>query len=128
MLDWYFIIMLITAIIFLILSIEYEGDPQQNKNGKPFWSFMFLIWSTSLWFILALINLDIETFYPSYNSTTGTTTPMYDLYANEPTIYISYFFGLIAVMCIIYMIIKIFGSYYESIDNKEKKGWEGTED
>ena len=113
--------MIFIALLFLILSVMLEG-----KNN--FWNFMFLILSISMWFILAQVNLNIETFYASYNATSGTTTPMYDLYANSATIYVSYVFMGIGIIGIIYLIILLFGNYYENLDKKEKKTWDGTEE
>jgi len=121
MLDWYFIIMLLLAILFLILSVEYEGH-------NNFWNFTFLILSTVMWFILAQLNLDIQTAYSGFNSTSGNMEMHYDLYSNEATIYISYIFMLMGILCIIYMLVLIFGSYYDKLDRKEKKTWENTED
>ena len=128
MLDWYFIIMLILAFFFLVLSIEYEENKKKGKTGNPFWCFMFLILSTSMWFILALLNLNIETPVSGFNVTSGNMEIHYELYTNAPTIYLSYLFMGIGIMCIIYMIVLIFGNYYENLDERERKSWDGTEE
>jgi hypothetical protein len=123
MLDWMFLIFLILALFFLILSIFIP----EEKYEEPYWKIMFCILSTVLWFLLALFNLTIETAYPCYNSTTGNTTLQYSQYINEGNVYLSYFYGLMGVLCMIYIIVLIFGYYYEKQDEENKKNWDESE-
>ena len=112
MLDWMFLILLILAVFFLILSIYLD-------ETEPFWKITTIVLATVIFFVLALSNLNIETAYPSYNSTTGVTTMKYDQYISESSTYLTYFFGLMGVLCIIYSIVILFDIYYMRLDEKE---------
>ena len=111
MLDWMFLILLIVAIFFVILSIYL------NEN-EPFWKIMFIIIATLIFFILALSNLNIETAYPAYNETSGLTEMKYDQYISESGTYLSYLFGLFGVLSMIYCIVLLFDIYYMRLDNE----------
>lgn len=123
MLDWLFLMYVFLAAIFLFISIFIP----EEKYEEPYWKTMFCVVSTVLWFILALINMDIQTAYPAYNSTTGNTTLIYDTYVNEGNIYFSYFFGLMGTLGIIYTIVLIFGRFYEEQDKKNQDKDDETE-
>jgi membrane-bound ClpP family serine protease len=115
MLDWIFALFILLAFIMIILAIMY-------RDIDPYWNFLFIIISTILWFILALLNTEgIQTAYSIYNSTTGNTTMGYATYAPAPLIYLTYFFGLMGVLCMIYMIVTIFDYYYTSQDKKNQR-------
>jgi multidrug transporter EmrE-like cation transporter len=113
MLDWMFLILLILAVFFVIMAI-YLDD-----RSEPFWKILSIVLATIIFFVLALSNLNIETAYPSYNSTTGVTTMKYDQYISESSTYLTYFFGLMGVLCIIYSIVLLFDIYFMRIDEKE---------
>jgi hypothetical protein len=115
MLDWIFILLIMLAILFMILSIEFYG--QDN-----YWNIILIPLTISLWFIIAILTTGgIQTPYSVYNSTTGNTTLWYDTYAPAEFIYLSYVFGLLGVLNIIYLIVTIFGYYYERIDRQNRR-------
>lgn len=112
MLDSIFILFIMLALITLLLAIKLRGE-------DAFWNILFIAISTGLWFILALFTTGgIETAYTAYNSTLGNSSMYYAVYAPEPFIYLSYFFGLMGCLCILYMIVTIFGYYYERLDDE----------
>ena len=114
MLDWLFAMLLVMAILFLMLSIFMP-------EKETYWRIMFCVLSMTVWFLLAFYNLDIETAYPCYNSTTGNTTLVFNTYLDDKAIYLTYVFSMIGLLCIIYLLILIFGEYYEYMDKKNKK-------
>lgn len=117
MLDWIFALLIMIALITLILSILLRDEDN-------YWNLTFIIISTVLWFILALYNAEgIQTAYSVYNSTTGNTTMMYSTYAPAPFIFLTYFYGLMGVLTMIYFIVTIFGYWYQKQDrlNQEKE-------
>ena len=113
MLDWMFLILLILAVLFLLLSIYIDDQTE------PFWKITTIVLATIIFFILALSNLNIETAYPSYNSTSGVTEMKYDQYMSETGTYLTYFFGLMGVLCMIYCIVILFDIYFVRMDEKE---------
>jgi RsiW-degrading membrane proteinase PrsW (M82 family) len=122
MLDWMFILFLMLALLFLFLSIFIP----EEKYEEPYWKILSVAISGGIWFILALFNLDIQTAYPCFNSTTGNTTLQYSTYVNEGGIFLSYFYGLMGCLCMIYMIVLIFGYYYEKLDEKQEQQWKDS--
>ena len=120
MLDWMFLVLLFIAVLFLWLSITLERE-------NTYWNMMFLVMSTVLWFILSIQWMNIQTFYPTFNTTTGNTTAYYDLFVEESSLYLSYFFLLMGILCMIYILIVVFGIYYERLDEKEEKNWKGND-
>jgi hypothetical protein len=102
----------VLAVLFIVISLLIEEE-------EAFWKILFVVISASLWFILALSNLNIETPYTFYNSTSGNTEMNYSAYIDESSIYYSYFFGMMGCLCIIYLVVLIFGAYYKYIDDKE---------
>jgi len=114
MLDWMFMLFVVIAVIFIFLSITLS-------ENEPFWKILFITLSSVMWFILALSNLNIETPYTLYNSTTGITEMEYSPYIDEGSLYLTYFFGLMAVLCMIYLIVLIFGVYYQRLDEKNNE-------
>ena len=112
MLDWMFLILFIVAILFIILSIYVD-------ESESFWKITFIVLAAAIFFILALSNLNIETAYPAYNETSGLTEMKYDPYIGETGLYLSYLFGLFGVLCMIYMIVLLFDTYYSRKDESE---------
>jgi hypothetical protein len=112
-LDWMFMLFILIGIIFIIMSIA-------TADEEAFWKILFIVLAAGIFFILALTNLNIETAYTYYNSTTGITEMDYSPYIDESSTYLSYLFGGMGCLCMIYMIILIFGEYYRYIDNKEE--------
>jgi len=111
MLDWLFALLIILAFLMIMLAIVFRD------SDEPFWNIVLIAISATLWFVLALFNAGgIETAYTFYNVTTGTTELQYDVYATEPMLYLTYFFGLMGVLCFIYLIVTIFGYYYAKVD------------
>lgn len=123
MLDWMFIMFVMLALLFLFLSIFIPED----KYEEPYWKLIFIVVSTVIWFILALMNNNIQTPYAAYNGITDTTTMMYDTYEDLSNVYFTYFYGLMAVLNIIYIIVLVFGYYYEKLDREQQKSHEGLE-
>lgn len=122
MLDWMFVVFIMLAIVTLILAIKlYDED--------DYWNILFIAISTGLWFILALFTTGgIEIPYVAYNSTLGNSTLYYSVYAPEPFIYLAYFFGLMGCLTMIYLIVTIFGHYYERLDKKKREQEQDMQD
>lgn len=115
MLDWIFLLFVFLAVIMIMLAIHYRGI-------DTYWNILFIALSATLWFILALLNAGgIETAYAAFNTTTGVTTLEYDTYINEQLIYLSYFFMLMGALCMIYLVVTIFGYYYEKVDRESQR-------
>ena len=114
MLDWMFMLFIIIAVLFIILSIK-------TSENEPYWKILFITLSTVIWFILALSNLNIQTPYTFYNSTSGNTEMLYSQYIDEGSIYLSYLFVLFAILSMIYIIVLMFGMYYQRLDDKENE-------
>ena len=118
MLDWMFMLLLITAILFIILCLKTD------EKKEPYWKILFISLAVVLFFILALSNLNIQTPYTFYNSTSGDTEMKYDIFVDEASTYLSYFFALMALLCMIYIIILIFDIYYQRLDEKNNENME----
>jgi hypothetical protein len=115
MLDWIFALLILIAILTLILSIMLREE-------DTYWNLVLIPVSTGLWLILALLTAGgIETPYVAYNATTGASSMLYDVYASEPMVYLSYFFMLMGILCIIYLIVTIFGYYYAKLDRQNQQ-------
>lgn len=115
MLDIIFIILIFLALITILLAIYLREE-------DAYWNILFIAVSTGLWFILALFTTGgIETPYTAYNSTLGNTTMYYSIYAPAQFIYLAYFFGLMGTLCMIYLIVTIFGYYYEKLDKQNQE-------
>lgn len=113
-LDWMFMLFIIIAVIFILLSIMVD-------ENEPYWKLLFIVLATVVWFILALSNLNIETAYTYYNSTTGITEMGYSPYIDESSTYMTYFFGLMGVLCMIYVLVLLFDIYYWRLDNENRE-------
>lgn len=122
MLDWLFAIFIMLALITLLWAIRLREE-------DTYWNILFIAISTALWFIIALFTTGgLETAYVGYNATAGNSTMYYSVYSPEPFIYLAYFFGLMGVLTMIYMIVTIFGYYYERMDQKNaEKELDGME-
>lgn len=112
MLDWMFMLFMLIGIIFIIMSLVTD-------EKEAYWKILFIVLAATIFFILALMNLNIETPYSYYNETTGVTEMAYDPYIDESSTYLSYFFGLLGCLCMFYMVILIFDTYYKLEDEKE---------
>jgi len=113
MLDVIYIILIILGFLFLLFSVYMKKE----NPPEPYWNILFIVLSVAVWFILALFSIGgIESGYAAYNSTSGLTTYEYSSYITEEFIYLSYFFALLGVLCIIYLIVTIFGYYYRKLD------------
>jgi hypothetical protein len=122
MIDWLFALLILMAFIMIILSVVFRGL-------DPYWNILLIVISTALWFFLALMTTGgLETAYSAYNATTGATTLEYGLYAPADFIFLSYFFLLMAILGIIYLIVTIFGYYYEKLDEKMRQQEEEMQD
>jgi 4-amino-4-deoxy-L-arabinose transferase-like glycosyltransferase len=115
MLDIIFIIFILLAVITILLAIYLREE-------DAYWNILFIVVSAGLWFILALFTTSgIETPYTAYNSTVGNSSMYYSVYAPAEFVYLSYFFGLMGVLCMIYLIVTIFGYYYEKLDKQNRE-------
>lgn len=117
MLDWIYALFIAIAFATTILSVKMRDEDE-------YWNIMFIVVSIGLWFIVAVLGLGgVETAYVGYNSTLGNSSIYYGVYAPEPFIYLCYFFGMMGCLCIIYLVVTIFGYYYQKIDkeNAEKE-------
>lgn len=122
MLDWIFALFVVMAFITIVLAILLKRD-------DPYWNILLIVISAMLWYVLALLNAGgIETAYSAFNVTTGGTTLEYDVYINESMIYLTYFFILMGSLCMIYLIVTIFGYYYEKLDEEAYKKEREMED
>lgn len=121
MLDWMFIIFFIIAIFFIILSIMLPEE-------EAFWKILFVVLPMILFFVLALSNLEIETAYQTYNSTTGNVEVAYDKYVSESNTYMSYFYMLMGSLCGIYLVILVFQDYYDYMERKDKEKYQGFDE
>ncbi len=108
MLDWIFIILLMMAILFTILSIVTDWG--------IFWNVVFIIGAIILFFTLGGGVMDIETPYTMYNSTSGNIEEGFHTTQSSTSPYISYVFNFMAIVMMLYFVGYIF---YPAI----KKAW-----
>lgn len=125
MLDMIYLLIIFLAFLFLLFSVYMKKE----EPPEPYWNILFILLSTVLWFVLSIYTIGgIETGYSAFNSTSGQTTFEYSTYVTEELIYFSYFWLLMGILCIIYLIVTIFGYYYKRLDEDlEKKNAEVEE-
>ena len=108
MLDWMFIVLLMIAILFTILSIVTDWG--------IFWNVVFIIGAIILFFTLAGSTMYIETPYTMYNATSGNIEEGYHTTQSTVSPYISYVFHFMAIVMMLYFVGYIF---YPAV----KKAW-----
>lgn len=115
MIDWMFIMFIVMAIIFMLLSIEY------HDKGK-FWCVTFTIVDTVIWFLLAASVLEIETTYQMYNVTSGNIETGSQIFTSKVAPEMLYFFMMMGSIMMIYGIGYIMGPLiYETVFKKKWK-------
>ena len=105
MLETIFILLLIFAILLIILAIEYHDN--------PYWELVFIVLDIPLWFILALSNMQIERPWEMYNVSSNQIETGIHIVSSPVSPYLTYFFMGIGLVMMIYMIVVIWGSFYE---------------
>jgi len=96
--------LLILAVLFILMSIEYEGH--------PFWNLICIVLSIVIFFILSLSVHEITEPYQIYNATSGNIETGYQtIHLIENTL-LSYIFMGLAVIMMIYFIAMVFDKVY----------------
>jgi len=72
-----------------------------------------MAFSSIMWYIIALLGLEIEIPYTVFNTTSNATETGFFTYTTEYSIFMTYIFSLIGTICMFYMIIIIFYTIYE---------------
>jgi len=101
MIDWMFLVLIIVAILFLLLSIEY----QDNK----FWCVTFILLDTVIWFLLAAAVMNIEVPYEMYNATSGRIETGYHTLMTFDNTVMVLFFAMFGIIMMIYGIGYVLG-------------------
>ena len=112
MLDWMFIILLIMAIIFMILALEHYKD--------KFWSVIFTLIDTVIWFILAASVLEIERGWQMYNASSGQIETGIHIISSKVSPELVYFFMMFGAIMMIYGIGYILGPLIYETHFKKK--------
>jgi len=102
MLDWLMIIFVIMGILFLLIAVE------KMKEHDWFWSFIFVLLDTVIWFILAASILEVEVPYEMYNATSGQIETGIHTVTSKVAPEMVYFFQMMAV---IMFVISVFISF-----------------
>lgn len=105
MLEIIFILLLVFAILLIIFSLEYEGN--------PFWNLVSIAFSAMLWFVLALSNMEIERPYVLYNASAGVIQEGIHTVSSPVSPFIVYIFAGMGVIMTLYLIARVFGQYIE---------------
>lgn len=103
MLSWIFVILLILAVLFILMSIEYEGN--------PFWNLICIMMATTLFFILALSVMEITEPYQIYNATSGNIETGYHEIVLVENVFLSYIFTGLGVICMIYLVAMVYDKW-----------------
>lgn len=101
MIDWMFLILIIAAILFLLLSIEY----QDNK----FWGVTFILLDTVIWYLLAASVMNIEVPYQAYNVSSGQIETGYHILMTHDNTVMVLFFAMFGTIMMIYGIGYVLG-------------------
>lgn len=103
MLDWMFVILFITAILFILIAIA---------DFSSFWSLTSIVMSIVIWFILGLGVLRMETEYTVYNVTSEQIESGIHAYTPVTNVFISYLFmyGFTSIL-MIYLVIRVYDEY-----------------
>lgn len=108
MLDWLFIILLMMAIMFTLLSIITDWG--------IYWNVVFIIGAIILFFTLGAGIMSIETPYTMYNATSGNIEEGFHTTQSSVSPYMAYVFNFMAIAMMLYFVGYIF---YPAI----KKAW-----
>ena len=100
MLYWMFIMLFITALVFMGYAIEKEKKDQ-------FWNVILVVMSIAIFFILAAGIFEIETDYQIFNNTSGNVETGIHTISTLNNIFLSYLFMFFGIICLLYLIIII---------------------
>jgi len=100
MLDWLFIILLVLAILFVLISIEFDLG--------IYWNIIMILSSIIIFFTLAASVMDIESPYSIYNATSGNIETGYHVTQSSISPYISYLFMFFGAVMLIYFVGYVF--------------------
>lgn len=109
MLDWMFVLLFALALLFmLIAAIEnmvFDGN-------YPFWGLASTVMSITIWFMLGLGVLRMETEYVIYNVTSEQIESGLHAYTPVTNVFISYLFmyGFTGIL-MIYLVIRAYEEY-----------------
>lgn len=102
MLDWIFIMILITAILLTLLSIISDGY-------GTFWDISIIALAILLWFLLAASIQEIEIPWQMYNATSGNIETGYHTFSSPISPFLVYLFIAFAIVNIVYFVGYVFG-------------------
>ena len=101
MLDWIFIMLLMIAILFTMMSIITDFG--------IFWNVIFILVAIIIFIILSAGIHELETPYQMYNATSGNIETGYQTIYKPMNTYLSYLFMLFSIVMIIYFVGYIIG-------------------
>jgi len=101
MLDWMFAFLMFLAILFIILSIEYDFG--------IYWNVIFILTSAMLFYLLAASIMQIEIPWQIFNATSGNVETSYHTFSSPISPYLSYLFMLFGSVIMIYFVAYILG-------------------
>lgn len=102
MIDWLVIIFIIMAILFMFGSIE------KMREHDWFWSFIFTLLGTVVWFILAASILEVEVPYEIYNATSGNIETGVHTVTSKVAPEMVYFFQMMALVMLVINVAVLF--------------------
>lgn len=97
MLDWMFILLLIMAVLFMLLSVE--------KHEDFFWCITFSLVDIVLWYILSGAVLEIEVPYQIYNISSGAIETGVDKITTETNIALTNLFQMFAFIMMVFSVV-----------------------
>jgi len=113
MLNWLFIILFISALIFMFFAID------KFREGDMFWAFIFSILDTVLWFFLAANMLEIEASYEIYNATSGQVETGIHTITSKVAPEMVYFLQIPGIIMMIFTIVQVFLTASTIFKNKK---------
>jgi len=93
--------LLVFAILFVLLSIEFDFG--------PYWNVIFILTSVVIFFLLAASVMEIEIPWQMYNATSGNVETGYHTFSSPISPYLSYLFMLFGIVMMIYFVGYILG-------------------
>jgi len=100
-----FILLFMMAILFILLAID--------NHDNAFWELVFIVMDIPLWFILALSNMEIERPWEMYNVSSSQIETGIHTVTSPISPYLTYLFAGVGLIMMVYMIVVLFGSFYE---------------
>lgn len=102
MLDWMFISILFIAIIILLLIMLYQN------TLSDFWLLALIIFDMVLWWMLAMVNTEIEIPYQMYNATSGNIETGYQRFSSLISPTLIYVFSVPAILLLCYFVYNMY--------------------